>query len=79
MKPEQLRKFALFNTLNDEHCSTVSELFVEERFEEGTRIFSEGDSGDRLYLIGRGEDEADSRFPLTTRRGILRQGGSLGE
>ena len=54
MLAEQLTRFELFHGLPAPAAETVAKLFKDERLAPGSVIFEEGDSGDRLYLIGEG-------------------------
>ena len=65
----ELRKAALFAALDDEAAAALRESMVEVRLERGQLLFSEGDKGDRLYvvLIGKiklGRTSADGRENL---------------
>ena len=54
MEPEGLKRFDLFAALDESQLWAVTQLLEEERFTAGTKIFGEGDSGDRLYLVDQG-------------------------
>ena len=54
MPPELLRSFELFSSVADADCRVVAGAFTRETFSEGARIFSEGDPGDKLYLVATG-------------------------
>jgi len=52
--PGLLLKFELFSSLDPVAAPILAKAFVREEFVVGDRIFSEGDPGDRLYLIASG-------------------------
>ena len=54
MPTDVLRRFELFQSVAPEHVRAVARAFRREEFAEGERIFSEGDPGDKLYLIESG-------------------------
>ena len=54
MEPDGLKLFDLFACLDEAQRWTVAQLLEEARFPAGTRIFSEGESGDRLFLVEQG-------------------------
>jgi len=49
-----LRSNELFAGLNDTQFETLAKIFQEKTFSQGERIFSQGDTGDRMYLIREG-------------------------
>ena len=81
MEPEELTKFSLFSTLDADQRKWVAKLFVVEHFEEDHRIFAEGDSGDRLYLIGAGKIRITQRLGADSEDAlaILEVGDYFGE
>lgn len=54
---ELLRSKALFGGLNDNHLKKVASFLKEERFEKGTTVIKEGEVGDRMYMIVKGNVE----------------------
>ena len=54
MPTDVLRRFELFQSVAPEHVRAVASAFCREEFAEGERIFSEGDPGDKLYVIAAG-------------------------
>jgi len=49
-----LRSVELFAGLNDEQLGKVAAIFEERQYKEGEVVFSQGDPGDRLYLVQAG-------------------------
>ena len=58
-----LKKVPLFDTLTDDELSEVLRLAKEEEHKSGNKIFSEGDSGDRLYIINAGAVRISKNIP----------------
>jgi len=54
---EILSHIPLFQELDILELGEIAELLMKERFEHGQLIFNEGDAGDKLYVILRGEVE----------------------
>ena len=52
--PVLLRKFELFSSVTPHDAEAVARAFLREDFARGERIFSEGDPGDKLYLVAKG-------------------------
>lgn len=66
LDPSQLAAIPLFARSSPEELSALASLLVRERFAADTDVVREGDPGDRLYIVGRGqvrvvvgEDEAE--------------------
>ena len=51
----QLGEFSIFANLGDDALAKVAAIATEENIKLGDHIFREGDHGDKLYLIARGE------------------------
>ncbi|MBN1313268.1 MAG: cyclic nucleotide-binding domain-containing protein [Anaerolineae bacterium] len=49
-----LRSVELFAGLNDEQLGKVAAIFEERQYKQGEVVFSQGDPGDRLYLVQAG-------------------------
>lgn len=62
MDARSLTRYPLFSTLSDRHAKALATAFTEERFERGARVFSEGDRGDKLYLIESGAVRISQRL-----------------
>jgi ATP-binding cassette, subfamily B, bacterial len=77
----RLRAIPLFEDLDEASFSALAERFVAERHAEGRVIFEEGDPGDKLYFIDRGEVEVVITGPTGEERrvALLRDGDYFGE
>lgn len=49
-----LRRVPLFAELSEQEAAHIAAVAVSRRFEAGTRIFQEGDSGDSCYVVRSG-------------------------
>jgi CRP/FNR family cyclic AMP-dependent transcriptional regulator len=56
-KAEALRRSPLFEMLSDAEIDVLAELSRHRRFAAGEVVFSEGDQGDALFVLQRGEVE----------------------
>ena len=76
-----LKKVRFFDTLTEEELSEVSSLAKEEEQKEGAIIFSEGEEGDRLFIILSGAVRISKNVPGIGEEalGILREGDYFGE
>jgi len=81
VEASRLRAIPFFENLDEALLSTLDERFVVERYAEGQTIFKEGESGDKLYFIDRGEVEVMVTGPTGERRrvALLRDGDYFGE
>ncbi|HLM58770.1 MAG TPA: ATP-binding cassette domain-containing protein, partial [Pyrinomonadaceae bacterium] len=49
-----LKDIPLFSDLDDSYLREISEMFITERVPAGRTLITEGDEGDRFYIISRG-------------------------
>jgi ATP-binding cassette, subfamily B, bacterial len=77
----RLRTIPLFESLDEALLFVLAKRFVAERHAEGRVIFEEGDPGDKLYFIDRGEVEVVITGPTGEERrvALLRDGDYFGE
>ena len=61
--PKSLRDIHFFLDLNDEELNVVSKVLREKDFKLGTTVFKEGEDGQSLYIIKRGEVKACKATP----------------
>ena len=54
MDAQALARYDLFASTSLEQREAIRGLLVEERFAAGSRIFSEGEPGDRLFMVAEG-------------------------
>jgi ABC-type bacteriocin/lantibiotic exporter with double-glycine peptidase domain len=77
---EQLRAVPLFSNLSDAALSSLSGKLVRERFFVEEDIVTQGDLGDKLYIIHRGQVEVLVNVVDGTRKvNTLRAGDYFGE
>lgn len=76
-----LGRFELFEGLSPGYLQAIAPAFGEERHETGVRIFSEGDPGDKLYLIGSGAIRISQRLGTTGEEAlaVLKEGDYFGD
>ena len=76
----RLRAVPLFANLSAESLASLSRQALIERFSAGECIVRQGDAGDKLYLIGKGQAEAILRGEGGERRlNTLNEGDFFGE
>jgi ATP-binding cassette subfamily B protein len=81
VEASRLRAIPFFENLDETLLSALAERFVMERYAEGRVVFEEGDPGDKLYFIDRGEVEVVVSGPTgeELRVALLRDGDYFGE
>lgn len=80
--PVLLRRFELFRALKDHDARVLAQGFLRESFAEGERIFSEGEPGDKLYLIAVGAVRISQPLMGGSREealAVLREGQFFGD
>ncbi len=55
IEPRRLRQMPLFAAVSLEDLETVADQFASEYYAANETIFAQGDSGDRLYILARGQ------------------------
>lgn len=77
----RLRTIPFFEDLDASLLGVLEGRFVRERHAEGAVIFTEGDPGDKLYFVDRGEVEVTASGPAGEERrlAVLRDGDYFGE
>jgi CRP/FNR family transcriptional regulator, cyclic AMP receptor protein len=78
---ELLRNVSIFKDLDAAELARVAEICSEESFQSGTYIFREGESGNRLYLIVKGEVRISRNVPGSGEEAlaVLKAGALFGE
>ncbi|HBI23267.1 MAG TPA: hypothetical protein DDX84_03445 [Nitrospiraceae bacterium] len=61
--PKLLRDINFFSDLNDDDLNVISKVLKEMDFKIGTTVFKEGEDGQSLYIIKRGEVKACKSTP----------------
>lgn len=81
MDASVLRGIYLFQELSDDDLAEVASIANEEEVKAGTKIFKEGDPGDRLYIILSGEVRISKNIPGIGEEAlaVLKQGAFFGE
>lgn len=67
-----LQRFEIFETFTDEELTEVAGLCSEERHHDGAKLFDEGDSAEKLYLVLEGKVSLEKTVQLG-RSGSSRQ------
>lgn len=62
-RTEQLRNVRFFEGLKPAALEMVARVSLEERYPSGTKLFSHGDPGDKLYLILEGRVRISRELP----------------
>lgn len=62
-RTEELRSVRFFEGLKPAALELIANVAVEEHHTSGTRLFSHGDPGDRLYLILEGKVRISRELP----------------
>jgi CRP-like cAMP-binding protein len=81
LEPADLRGTYLFNTVDEPILRAISERFVSQDVAQDCVIVSEGEPGDRFYVIARGLVEIFGKnyYGETTRVQVLGEGDYFGE
>jgi CRP/FNR family cyclic AMP-dependent transcriptional regulator len=75
-----LRRSPVFEMLSDAELEVLAELSRPRRFAPGEVVFSEGDAGDALFVLAKGEVEVVARAPGGERRlAVLAPPAAFGE
>ncbi len=73
-KLEVLRRSPLFEMLSEAELEILAELSRPRRFAERDAIFREGDAGDSLLVLARGEVDVVARAPSGEERALASLG-----
>ncbi|MFQ6046395.1 MAG: cyclic nucleotide-binding domain-containing protein [Gemmatimonadales bacterium] len=81
MDIELLRQAAIFSDLEEEELQTVAEICKEQQFKFGQTIFKEGEPGNRLFIISKGEVRISRDVPGSGEEAltVLKPGACFGE
>jgi CRP-like cAMP-binding protein len=76
-----LKKFALFSNLSPTHLKMLAPHFRPERHPEGKVLFREGDPGDSLFLIAKGNVRITQQLQTSTEEAlaVLKAGDYFGD
>ncbi|MCC6544885.1 MAG: cyclic nucleotide-binding domain-containing protein [Nitrospirae bacterium] len=61
--PKSLREIDFLTDLNDQELGVLSQVLKENEYPTGTTVFKEGDDGQSLYIIKKGEVKACKTSP----------------
>ena len=81
MDKELLTQSAIFKDLDDDELEHIAEICKTHEFKFGQHIFKEGDKGNRLYIISKGEVRISRDVPGSGEEAlaVLKQGACFGE
>ncbi len=79
--PAVLKGIFLFQELTEDQIKDVAAICHEEEAKLGTRVFKEGDKGEKLYIILSGEIRISKQIPGVGEEAlaVLKQGAFFGE
>ncbi len=81
MDTKLIKQAAVFADLDDAEVEKVAEICQEQHFKSGKTIFKEGDPGNRLFIISKGEIRISRQVPGSGEEAlsILKPGACFGE
>ena len=72
MKNEQLKNYKIFENLNDDQIDKFHSAIKKEKIDSGNKFIVEGDEGNSIYLLLKGEAEINpvsyTHLTLPTKR-----------
>ena len=68
MNNEQLNKFQIFEDLSDENLSLFHDILKVVEIEKGKNFINEGDQGDSIYLLLKGEVQVNQVLTLSVHK-----------
>ena len=76
-----IKQAAIFSGLDDDELVLVAEICKELHFKFGQSIFKEGEPGNRLYIISKGEVRISRQVPGSGEEAltVLKPGACFGE
>lgn len=77
----QLTKAEIFQGLDKDQLQSIFRIADVEQFKQDTVIFNEGDPGEELYLVMKGEVRITRKYPLGEDEtlAVLEEGQAFGE
>ncbi len=81
MDKELITQSAIFKDLDDDELERIAEICETQEFKFGQHIFKEGDKGNRLYIISKGEVRISRDVPGSGEEAlaVLKHGACFGE
>jgi CRP/FNR family transcriptional regulator, cyclic AMP receptor protein len=76
-----IKQAALFSTLEEDELAAVGEICKEQNFKFGQHIFKEGEPGNRLFIISKGDVRISRQVPGSGEEAltVLKPGACFGE
>ena len=76
-----IKQAAVFATLEEDELTSVAEVCKEQAFKFGQTIFKEGEPGNRLFIISKGEVRISRQVPGSGEEAltVLKPGACFGE
>lgn len=76
-----IKQAAIFADLDDNELAKVAEICREQDFRSGKTIFNEGEPGNRLFIISKGEVRISRQVPGSGEEAlsVLKAGACFGE
>ena len=76
-----IKQAALFAALEEDELTSVAEICKEQHFKFGQTIFKEGEPGNRLFIISKGEVRISRQVPGSGEEAltVLKPGACFGE
>ena len=65
MNNEQLKKFTIFSDLTDDELNYFGDALKEVKMEKGQQFITEGEEGDCIYLLLKGEVQINQALTLS--------------
>jgi len=69
MKVEKLKKFGVFENLTEDELNKFQSVIQEKRMEAGQQFITEGEEGDCIYLLVKGEVEINQALTISMNKG----------
>jgi len=76
-----IRQAAIFADLDEDEIERIAEICSEQRFARGQTVFKEGDPGNRLFIIAKGDVRVSRQVPGSGEEAlaVLKPGACFGE
>ena len=71
MNTEKLKNYKIFEDLSNENINLFVDVLEEVKVDKGENFISEGDAGDSVFLLLKGEDEDNQVLTLSVNKGEI--------
>ena len=71
MNSEKLKNYKIFEDLNNENIDLFLNVLEEVKVDKGENFISEGDAGDSVFLLLKGEVEVNQVLTLSVNKGEI--------